>query len=80
MVEEVEMKSPVLKPFLLGVAFGMGIIVLSLYTRKPSRLVSSLGKIVELGRARRAKEEEKKRERNWLKAVGFSDKEIDEVF
>jgi hypothetical protein len=79
-VEEVEMSSPVLKPFLLGVTLGMGIVVLSLYTRKPGRLVTSLEKIGELGRARRAKEEEKKRERKWLKAVGFSDKEIDEVF
>jgi hypothetical protein len=74
------MKSPVLKPFLLGVTFGMGIVVLSLYTRKPGRLVTSLEKILELGQARRAKEEEKKREREWLKSVGFSEKEIDEVF
>ena len=74
------MKSTVLKPFLFGVTFGIGITALFLYTRTPGRLVASLDKTGELGRARRAKEEEKKREREWLKAVGFSNKEIDEIF
>jgi hypothetical protein len=79
-VEEVEMKSTVLETFLFGVTFGIGITILSLYTQKPGCLVTSIETIAEMGRARRAKEEEKKLERDRLKAVGFSDKEIDEIF
>ena len=69
------MKSSDLGTFLLGVTFGIGITVLALYTQKPGRLVET---IAESGRARRAKEEEKKLQRERLKAVGFSDEEIDE--
>jgi hypothetical protein len=79
-VEEAKMKSTVLGAFLFGVTFGIGITILSLYTQKPGLLVTSIETIAETGRARRAKEEEKKLERERLKAVGFSDKEIDEVF
>jgi len=78
MVEETEMKSPVLETFLLGVAVGIGITVLSLYAQKPGSFVSSLETIAEMGRARRAKEEENKFLRKRLKAMGFSDKEINE--
>jgi len=74
------MKSTVLETFLFGVTFGIGITILSLYTQKPGCLVTSIETIAEMGRARRAKEEEKKLERDRLKAVGFSDKEIDEIF
>lgn len=74
------MKSAVLKPFLLGVTFGIGITVLSLYTQKPAILGTSLEKIAAKGRVRRAEEEKRKREREWLKAVGFSDNEIDEIY
>jgi len=77
MVEETEMKSPVLETFLLGVAVGIGITVLSLYAQKPGSFVSSLETIAEMGRARRAKEEENKFLRKRLKAMGFSDEEID---
>jgi len=70
------MKSPVLETFLVGVAFGIGITVLSLYTQKPGCFVTSLETIVEMGRTRRAKEEENKFLRKRLKAMGFSDKEI----
>jgi len=73
-------KSAVLKPFLLGVTFGIGITVLSLYTQKPGILGTSLEKIAAKGRVRRAEEEKRKREREWLKAAGFSDKEIDEIY
>jgi hypothetical protein len=76
--EEVEMKSPVLKIFLAGVVFGIGITVLSLYAQKPGYFVSSLETIAEMGRARRAKEEKNRFLRKRLKAMGFSDKEIDE--
>jgi hypothetical protein len=69
------MKSSVLGTFLLGVTFGIGITILALYTQKPGRLVET---IAESGRARRAKEGEKKLQRERLKAVGFSDEEIDE--
>jgi hypothetical protein len=77
-VEEAEMKSPVLKTFLVGVAFGIGITVLSLYAQKPGCFVTSLETLAEMGRARRAKEEKSKFLRKRLKAMGFSDKEIDE--
>ena len=77
MVEEAEMKSPIFKTFLVGVAFGIGITVLSLYAQKPGYFVTSLETIAEMGRARRAKEEKNKFLRKRLKAMGFSDKEID---
>jgi hypothetical protein len=72
------MKLPVLKPFLVGVAFGIGITVLSLYAQKPGYFVTSLETIAEMGRARRAKEEKNKFLRKRLKAMGFSDEEITE--
>ena len=72
------MKSPVLKTFLAGVGFGIGITVLSLYAQKPGCFVTSLETIEEMGRARRAKEEENKFLRKRLKAMGFSDREINE--
>ena len=74
------MKSGFIKPFLIGFACGMGITLFSLYTQKPGPVVSSIGRIGELGRTRRAREEEKKVDRALLKAAGFSDEEIDEAF
>ena len=73
------MKSTVLETFLVGVTFGIGLTILILYTQKPGRLVTSIETIAERGRARRAKEEEKKLQREMLKATGFSDEEIDEI-
>jgi hypothetical protein len=75
---ETEMKSTGLGTFLLGVTFGIGITILALYTQKPGGLVTSMETIAEMRRARRAKEEEKKLQRERLKEVGFSDEEIDE--
>jgi len=72
------MKSPVLETFLVGVVFGIGITVLSLYAQKPGCFVTSIETIAEMGRARRTKEEENKFLRKRLKAMGFSDKEISE--
>ena len=72
------MKSPVFETFLVGVAFGIGITVLSLYVQKPGCFVTSLETIAEMGRARRAKEEKNKFLRKRLKAMGFSDEEINE--
>ena len=72
------MKSTDLRTFLLGVTFGIGLTMLALYTQKPGRLVTSMETIAGMRRARRAKEEEKKLQREKLKAVGFSDEEIDE--
>jgi len=72
------MKSPVLKTFLGGVAFGIGVTVLSLYVQKPGCFVTSLETIAEKGRARRAKQEENEFLRKRLKAMGFTDKEIKE--
>jgi hypothetical protein len=75
---ETEMKSADLGTFFLGVTFGIGLTLLALYTQKPGGLVTSMETIAETRRARRAKEEEKKLQRERLKAVGFSDEEIDE--
>ena len=72
------MKSPVLKTFLAGVASGIGITVLSLYAQKPGFFVRSLETVAEMGRARRDKEERNKFLRERLKAMGLSDKEINE--
>ncbi len=72
------MKSPTLQTFLAGVAFGIGITVLSLYAQKPGCFVTSLETIGEMGRTRRAKEEKNKFVRRRLKTMGFSDKEINE--
>ena len=69
------MKPTVLETFLLGVTFGIGITLLALYTQKPGHFVEA---IAEGGRARRAKEEENRLQRERLKAVGFLDEEIDE--
>jgi len=77
LVEEAEMKSPVLKTFFVGVGFGIGITVLSLYAQKPGYFVASLETVAEMGRARRAKQEQNKFLRKRLKAMGFSDNEID---
>jgi len=74
------MKSTVLKTFLLGATFGMGMTILSLYTQKPGRFVASIEAIAERGRARRAKEEQKQLRRERLKAAGFLDEEINGIF
>jgi len=69
------MKSTVLETFLLGVTLGIGVTLLALYTQKPGRFV---GAIAESGRTRRAREVEKRLQRERLKEVGFSDEEIEE--
>jgi len=79
-VEEGEMKLGFVKPFLIGFTCGMGVTLLSLYTHKPGSVVSSIDRIGDRGRMRRAKEEEIKVDRALLKAAGFSDEEIDEAF
>jgi hypothetical protein len=73
------MKTTALETFLFGVTFGIGITVLSLYTQKPGRLVTTVEAIAEIGRERRAKEEAKRLRRERLKEVGFLDEEIDEI-
>ncbi len=72
------MKLPVVETFLVGVACGIGITVLSLYTQRPSCFVNAADTITDLGRARRDKREENKFIRKRLKAMGFSNKEINE--
>ena len=74
------MKAAFLKSFVLGFTVGVGITVVSLYVQKPGCLVDSIEKISELGRARRAREEDERVEKKWLRDVGFSDHEIDEAF
>ena len=74
------MKSTALETFLVGVTFGIGITVLSLYTQKPGQLVTTIETIAAIGRERRAKEEAKRLRRERLKEVGFSDEEIEGIF
>ena len=74
------MKSTALETFLIGVTFGIGVTVLSLYTQKPARLVATIETIAAIGRERRAKEEAKRLRRERLKEVGFSDEEIEGIF
>jgi len=73
------MKSKVLETFVFGVALGIGVTILSLYTRKPGSFVTLTETIAERGRARRAKEEQEKLRRERLQSMGFSDNEIDEI-
>ncbi len=72
------MKSTLAETFLAGVAFGIGITVLSLYAQRPRCFVNSLEGVAEMGRARREKEEENKFLRERLREMGFSEKEIKE--
>jgi hypothetical protein len=74
------MKPTALETFFCGVACGIGLMILSLYTQKPRCVVEPIEAIAELGRARRAKGKEENLEREKLRAAGFSDQEIDEVF
>ena len=74
------MKSTVLESFVLGVAFGIGLTALSLYTRKPGCFAVSLESLAEIGRTRRAKEKEIDLRGQRLKAMGFSDEEIAELY
>jgi len=80
LVKEAEMKCTVLETFFCGVACGIGLTILSLYTQKPRCAVEPIEAIAELGRARRTKEKEENLEREKLRAAGFSDEEIEEVF
>ena len=73
-----KMKSTAVETFLLGVSFGIGITILALYTQKPAFLITSIETLAEGRRTRRAKEEEKKLQSERLKAMGFSNEEIDE--
>ncbi len=72
------MKSPVVKTFLMGAAFGIGVTALSWYAQRPVYFVSSLETLAEMGRVRRDKKEENRFLRSRLREMGFSDKEIDE--
>ncbi len=72
------MKSPVIKTFLIGTVFGIGVTGLSLFAQRPGYFVNSLEALAEMGRVRRAKKEENDFLKKRLKAMGFSDKEIDE--
>ena len=74
------MKSSVLESFLLGVACGVGITFLALYTQKPARFAGLLEATADTGRDRRTREEEKGLQRERFRAMGFSDQEIDEAF
>ena len=77
---EGEVKSTAVKTFLLGVACGAGATVLSLYTQKPACLAAYIEALAEMGRARRVKEVEKETRKERLKAMGFSDEEIGEIY
>jgi len=77
--KEITVKLAALRTFLLGVTLGVGATILCLYTRKPDRIVASMEGIAEMGRKRRAEEEEKQLRRERLKGMGFSDEEIDDI-
>jgi hypothetical protein len=77
--EEVKLKSATLKTFLLGATLGVGAMILCLYIRKPDRVATSIETIAEMGRKRRAEEEEKSLRRERLRGMGFSDDEIDDI-
>ncbi len=74
------MKSSVLESFLLGLACGIGITFLALYTQKPARFADLLESAADTGRSRRAREEKRDLQRERFRAMGFSDQEIDEAF
>jgi hypothetical protein len=76
MAEEAEMKLPAVETFLVGVACGIGLTLLSLYTQKPGCFVTAADTLADRGRARRDKREENKFLRKRLRAMGFSKKEI----
>ena len=78
-VKEARVKSSALKTFLLGATLGVGAMILCWYTRKPDRIAASMEVIAEMGRKRRAEEEEKRLRRERLKGMGFSDEEIDDI-
>ncbi len=73
------MKSTALESFLFGVTLGIGMTLLALYARKPDRLAASLETLAEKGRVRKAREEERRVQRERLREVGFSDEEIEEI-
>ena len=73
-------KSSTLESFLLGFALGIGTAIFALYSQKPRAVATSLNSIAELGRMRRVKDDERRLQRERLKAVGFSDEEIKGVF
>ncbi len=77
--KEAKLKSAALKTFLLGVTLGAGATILCLYTRRPDRVAASMEAIAEMGRKRRAAEEEKTLQRERLKRMGFSDEEIGDI-
>lgn len=74
------MKSNAWASFLCGFAVGIGFTLLGLYTRKPDGLITCIERIGELGRIRETRREEQRMDREWLRKIGFSDKEIDESF
>ena len=73
------MKTTALEAFLFGVAVGAGMVLLVLNTHEPDYLAASLEAIAERGRARKAREEERRVRRERLREVGFSDEEINEI-
>ncbi len=73
------MKSSVLESFFLGVTFGVGMTLLFLYTQKPGPLATSVQTIAERGWARKRKGEENRFRRERLKAMGFTNAEIEEI-
>lgn len=73
------MKRTAVETFLYGVTIGIGMTVLSLYTQRPICIATLIETIGEMGRARKAKKEEEKLQRERLKAAGFLDEEIDEI-
>ena len=79
-MEEGEVKSTALESFLFGLTLGIGITLFALYAQKPSYVATSLETITGKGRTRRIEQEERRLNRERLKAMGFTTAEVDEIF
>jgi len=72
-------KTRVLESFLSGMVVGIGATLLILYARKPGCLATGLEALSEMAREREEREGEERLQRERLKAMGYSDEEIEDV-
>ena len=78
--EEVEVGRSVLKTFLLGVGCGIGLAIFSLYVQRPGWFAGLVETIAETGRNRKHRQDEESNQRERLRAAGFSEDEMTQVF
>ncbi len=72
------MKCRTIGAFFFGMAAGIGVTLLSLYTQRPNALSNLIGAVADVGQSRRVKRIENGLRKNRLKAMGFTDEEIGE--